>query len=79
MHLQPIANDLLSANALLIRDAARIAGCSTSHIRECRYFRLIEPTEIGGRQAVTAVSLFAFMQQRQRRTRPKLRLVVDNT
>ncbi|SFZ86677.1 hypothetical protein SAMN02983003_3871 [Devosia enhydra] len=63
--------------AILLKDAARIAGRSVTWIRDHRQFGPLVPTEINGRQAITAESLYALL--REKRKRPSIYLAVDNT
>jgi hypothetical protein len=66
-------------DALLLTDAAVMAGHSVSWIRSLRSYGPLEPVEIDGRQAVTRDSLVAYLawrnaERKQRKRRPKPRL-----
>lgn len=81
-------NAELPTAIVTVAEAAERAGRSIAWVRMYRRFGPLEPAELNGRQAVTLLSLDAFVAELQaeawarskrRRQRPKLRLVVDNT
>lgn len=74
------SDDTSEPKAILLNDAALLAGRSITWVRRHRRFGSLVAADIAGRQAVTSESLSALLQRISRsRRRPQLRLVIDNT
>lgn len=79
MSPQPARSSTSSADYILVKDAAQLAGRSISWVRLHRRFGPLAPAELDGKHAVTRASLLDLMRASRRFALPKPRLVVDNT